>query len=253
MNRGRVTRDYQSQYPDPIAFQVGETLTLGRQDDEWPGWVWCTSTAGKSGWAPEQFIERHGEIGSARRNYTARELTVRAGELLDLYELLNGWYWARSAAGETGWVPARNISVLSLLGGNRMDSKERDIYATPYLAVRGAAEAIAFYQRAFGAVEAFRITDPDGRIGHAEIRIGNAPIFISDEYPEIDVHAPKTSGDSPVMIVLEVQNADEVFHQALLAGAVEVRPLQTAPDHSMRNGKLNDPFGHRWMILSRNV
>jgi hypothetical protein len=112
MKQGRVIEEYESQYPDPIAFQTGEALSLGRHDTEWPGWVWCTSAAGKKGWVPERMLEQVGDSGVALHNYTARELTAYAGDLLQLIELESGWYWAAKQSGETGWIPERNILVL---------------------------------------------------------------------------------------------------------------------------------------------
>ncbi len=112
MRRGRVTHAYTTQYPDPITIHAGETLALGRQDSEWPGWTWCVSPQGKSGWVPEGYIERRGEAGVALRDYTARELTVSPGDRLDLHMLESGWYWATDAAGQSGWVPERDVEVL---------------------------------------------------------------------------------------------------------------------------------------------
>jgi PhnB protein len=122
---------------------------------------------------------------------------------------------------------------------------------TPYLAIKGADKGIEFYKQAFGAIEVMRLVDPDGRISHAEIRIGGSPVMISDEYPEIGVFSPQTLGGSPVMIILETADVDILFNQAVAAGAQVVRPLQDAFDGALRNAKLNDPFGHRWMILPR--
>jgi PhnB protein len=119
---------------------------------------------------------------------------------------------------------------------------------TPYLCVKDSAAAIAFYQKAFGAVETVRFTDDEGRIGHAEIRIGEAAIFISDEFPEIGVLSPSSVGGSPVMLVLDVDDVDTLFNQAVTAGAKMDRPLADTFDGAMRNGKLIDPFGHRWML-----
>ncbi len=122
---------------------------------------------------------------------------------------------------------------------------------TPYLTCQDAARAMVFYMAAFGAVEIYRLPDADGRISHAEIQINGAPIFISDEYPEIDVLAPPTIGGSPVMVVLEVPDVDAMFAQAVAAGAVIDRPLQDGFDGELRTAKLTDPWGHRWMILTR--
>ena len=122
---------------------------------------------------------------------------------------------------------------------------------TPYLAVKDASLAMEFYRRAFEAVEIYRLNDPDGRVSHAEMRFGSWPIFISDEYPEISVFGPQTLGGSPVMLVLEVADVDKIFAQAVEAGAIVDRPLQDSFEGGLRNGKLIDPFGHRWMILTR--
>lgn len=127
------------------------------------------------------------------------------------------------------------------------------ISITPYLCVSDTDYAIDFYKRAFGAVEIMRLPDEadGGKISHAEIKIGDIPIMISDEYPEINVLSPETIGNSPVMLVLEVADADATFERAIAEGALVVRPMSDRFDGEMRNGKLDDPFGHRWMILSR--
>jgi PhnB protein len=127
-------------------------------------------------------------------------------------------------------------------------NSEYPVTVTPYLCIADTARAIAFYQAAFGATEVYRITDPDGRIGHAEIRIGGVPIYLSGEYPEIGVLSPATLGGSPVMLVLDVPDVDALFAQAVAAGATVDRPLADQFDGALRNGKLIDPFGHRWML-----
>src|SRR4030088_1858553 len=98
--------------------------------------------------------------------------------------------------------------------------------ATPYLIIKGAAEAIDFYKRAFGATELFRMPQPDGRIGHAEIKIGDSPIMLADEAPEMGHVSPKTLGGSPVSILLYVEDVDAVFKQAITAGAQEKMPVE---------------------------
>jgi PhnB protein len=120
---------------------------------------------------------------------------------------------------------------------------------TPYLCVNGAARALDFYARAFGAVETLRLDAPGGRIGHAEIRIGGAPLFLADEFPEIDVLSPQTLGGSPVTIHLTVPGVDALFERALAASATVLRPVADQ-GHGHRNGKLTDPFGHVWMLSS---
>ena len=122
------------------------------------------------------------------------------------------------------------------------------ITLTPMLSFTDAAAAISFYKEAFGAIETKRITETSGRIGHAALQIGEAILMLSDEYPEIGVLSPATIGGSPVMLLLQVPDVDAVFAQAVTAGATVDRPV--AGD-SLRNGKLIDPFGHRWMILTR--
>ena len=122
---------------------------------------------------------------------------------------------------------------------------------TPYLCTSNTAQAIEFYKEAFGAVEVFRINDGD-KISHAEIQIGGVPIMLSDEYPDT-VLSPQTIGNSPVMLVLEVPDVDATFKQAVTAGATVDRPLMDTFNGELRNGKLVDPFGHRWMILTRKA
>src|SRR5262245_24232194 len=121
---------------------------------------------------------------------------------------------------------------------------------TPYLCAKNAADAIEFYKRAFGAVETYRIPDVDGKVSHAEITIGDALIMISDEYPEINVFSPVSIGGSPVMIVLDVPDVDALFNQAVAAGATVDRPVMDRFDGALRNGKLSDPYGHRWMLTT---
>ena len=122
--------------------------------------------------------------------------------------------------------------------------------ATPYLCCNDAARAIEFYKQAFGATEAMRLSEPGGRIGHAEIRIGDAPIMLSDEYPEMDVRSPQSLGGSPVLIHLYVDDVDALASRAVAAGAKLLRPVADQ-FYGDRSGTLTDPFGHRWMIATR--
>src|SRR5262245_14102170 len=98
--------------------------------------------------------------------------------------------------------------------------------ATPYLIVNGGPAAIDFYKKAFGAVEVMRMPGPDGKIGHAEVRIGNSPIMLADEFPEMGARSPKSIGGSPVSILLYVEDVDAVFKQAVAAGAKVTRPIE---------------------------
>ncbi|SFA77101.1 PhnB protein [Collimonas sp. OK607] len=118
---------------------------------------------------------------------------------------------------------------------------------TPYLVVDGAATAIAFYQKAFNAVEVLRMEMPDKRIGHAEIKIGDSHIMLADECPEMEIRSPKTLGGAGVSIVLYVDNVNVLYPQAIAAGGTELRPLQDQ-FYGDRSGTLKDPFGHVWTI-----
>ena len=119
--------------------------------------------------------------------------------------------------------------------------------ATPYLCCRNAAEAIDFYTRAFRATEVMRLAEPGGRIGHAEIRIGDALIMISDEYPELDVHSPQALGGTPVRIHLYVEDVDALASEAVAAGAKMLIPVSDQ-FYGDRSGRLADPFGHVWIF-----
>lgn len=120
---------------------------------------------------------------------------------------------------------------------------------TPYLLIAGASDAIAYYQRAFNAQELMRIAGPDGRIGHAEIRIGDSPIMLADEHPEFDYLGPKSRGGSTSSILLYVDDVDTIFEQALAAGGTELKPLANQ-FYGDRSGTLQDPFGHVWTIAT---
>jgi len=119
---------------------------------------------------------------------------------------------------------------------------------TPYLAVRDARGASAFYAEAFGAVEELRIEEPDGRIGHITLRLGPALLFLADEHPEFEnVIGPESLGGTSVTLDLEVDDVDLAVARAVAAGATVIRP----PDHpssGVQAGKVRDPFGHVWLI-----
>ena len=117
----------------------------------------------------------------------------------------------------------------------------------PYLRVHNAAAAIDFYRRAFGATEKFRLTEPGGRIGHAEIKIGPATVMLADESPEQGIRGPRSLGGTTVSIHLHVDNVDAAFGQALNAGAAVVRPLMDQ-FYGERSGTVRDPFGHEWLL-----
>ncbi len=116
-----------------------------------------------------------------------------------------------------------------------------------YLRAESAEDAIAFYQAAFGATEKYRLVEPSGRIGHAELLFGEATIMISDAFPEYDIFAPKLDAPSTFVIHLHVDNADEMIETAVKAGARIVRDLQDQ-FYGERSGTVRDPFGYDWLI-----
>jgi PhnB protein len=120
---------------------------------------------------------------------------------------------------------------------------------TPYLIIKGAADAIEYYKKAFGATELFRMPQPDGKIGHAEIKIGDSPIMIADEFPEMNYLGPQSLGGTAVSILLYVDDVDTVFPRALSEGGTEQKPLQDQ-FYGDRSGTLKDPFGHVWTIAT---
>ena len=120
---------------------------------------------------------------------------------------------------------------------------------TPYLIIRGAAAAIDFYKKAFGATELFRFASPDGKVGHAEIKIGNSPIMLADEHPEMGYKSPQTLGGSCVSVLLYVEAVDKVFNQAVAAGGTVKEAVQDK-FYGDRSGTLADPYGHVWHIAT---
>jgi PhnB protein len=119
--------------------------------------------------------------------------------------------------------------------------------ATPYLICNGAAEAIEFYKKAFGAAEVMRMPTPNGKVAHAEIKIGDSHIMLADENPQIGAYAPKHFGGSPVSILIYVEQVDTVFQRAVSAGAKAVEQ-PTDKFYGDRTSSLTDPFGHSWYV-----
>ncbi|MBP1595771.1 MAG: Glyoxalase/bleomycin resistance protein/dioxygenase [Acidobacteria bacterium] len=118
---------------------------------------------------------------------------------------------------------------------------------TPYLIVDDAAAALDFYRRAFGGRELFRMAGPGGKIGHAEILIGDSPIMLADEHPEMGARSLKSIGGSPVSILLYVEDVDAFVERAVAAGAKLTRPIENK-FYGDRTGGLEDPFGYQWHI-----
>jgi PhnB protein len=128
---------------------------------------------------------------------------------------------------------------------------QKPIGMSPYLVVRGAAEAIDFYKRAFGAVELYRLNDPDGqRIGHAQMQIGASEFMLADEYPDFGAVSPATLGGSPITLHIDTEDADGFVAQALTEGATLQRAVKEE-FHGSRRGMVQDPFGYSWSILSK--
>ena len=121
--------------------------------------------------------------------------------------------------------------------------------ATPYICVHDGAAALDFYAKAFGATERMRMAEPSGKIGHAEIQIGEAVIMLSDEFPELGVRSPRSLGGSPAAVLLYFEDVDAVARRAVEAGGKLTRPVENQ-FYGDRSGKLEDPFGHTWWIAT---
>jgi PhnB protein len=119
----------------------------------------------------------------------------------------------------------------------------------PYLAISNGVKALEFYKQAFGATEVYKLILPDGRLGHAEIRIGDSIIMLSDEFPEYGGKSPQTLGGSPVSIHLYVEDVDAFVQRAVAAGAKEAKPVKDQ-FYGDRSGQLQDPFGHLWWVAT---
>jgi PhnB protein len=119
--------------------------------------------------------------------------------------------------------------------------------ATPYLIVDGAAKALEFYKRAFDATERMRMPGPGGKIGHAEVSIGDSVIMLADEHPEIGARGPHAYGGTPVSLHLYVPDVDATVKKAVAAGAKLVNPVADK-FYGDRMGTIEDPFGHRWHV-----
>jgi PhnB protein len=117
----------------------------------------------------------------------------------------------------------------------------------PYLRVKNAPSAIEFYKKAFNVTEKFRLTEPSGRVGHAELDFGGAIVMLSEEYPELDFLGPQSIGGTGTSIHLHVDNCDALIAQAVEVGATLIRPASDA-FYGERSGTVRDPFGHEWMI-----
>ena len=120
---------------------------------------------------------------------------------------------------------------------------------TAYLIVKEAASALEFYKQAFGATEIMRLDGPGGSIAHAEFRIGDSPVMMAGEHPQMGALSPESVGGTPVTMCVYTEDVDAVFQQALDAGAEQIRPVQDQ-FYGDRSGTLKDPFGHQWTIAT---
>jgi PhnB protein len=114
--------------------------------------------------------------------------------------------------------------------------------------VKGAGKAIDYYKQVFGATELFRM-EHEGKVGHAEIKIGDSPIMLADEHPEMGALSPATVGGNPMSLMIYVDDADKMFNAAIAAGGTEMKPLQDQ-FYGDRSGTLKDPFGHVWTVAT---
>ena len=119
----------------------------------------------------------------------------------------------------------------------------------PYLAIDGAGDAIEFYTNVFGARERMRMPAPEGKVGHAELELGDSLIMLADEFPDMGNRSPKSIGGSPVTIAIYVEDVDSVFERAIQEGATSLRPVENQ-FYGDRTGQLEDPFGHRWSVAT---
>lgn len=119
----------------------------------------------------------------------------------------------------------------------------------PYLHVKGAAQAIEFYRKVFGATEILRMPQPDGRLGHAEVRIGDSVLMLADEFPERGIHGPAHYGGAPMTLMLYMENCDAVYKRALAEGAKSLRE-PADQFYGDRMAGVVDPFGFQWYIAT---
>ncbi len=118
---------------------------------------------------------------------------------------------------------------------------------TPYLIISGAAKAIEFYQKALGATLIMRMDGPDGKVGHAEMRVGDSVFMLADEHPQMGFRSPKSLGGAGMSLMIYLENVDAAFARAIKEGGKELRPVVNQ-FYGDRSGTLEDPFGHVWTL-----
>ena len=120
---------------------------------------------------------------------------------------------------------------------------------TPYLIIDGASDAIDFYTKVLGAQERMRMPGPAGKLGHAELQLGNSVIMLADEFPDMGAAGPKSVGGTPVTLHVYVEDVDSVFDNAVASGAKEIQAVENK-FYGDRSGQFEDPFGHQWNVAS---
>lgn len=218
---------------------LGWTFSEGRAADGW-NLQGATPPGGLHGGAEGEVMAYFGvdDLGAALA-------AVRAGggEAGEPQETADGGY---AACRDDQGTP---FSLFTFTGGGHAEPAV-GVTVTPYLAVDDARAALAFYERAFGAVATTEpIVMDDGRVGHVEFDVGGAAFMLADAHPEIGAPSPAALGGTSVSLTLEVGDPDAVVDRAVAAGATLARPLADS-DHG-RNGVVVDPFGHRWLVHGR--
>lgn len=135
------------------------------------------------------------------------------------------------------------------MAGNVKPIPEGYHSVTPYLYIKGAASALEFYKKAFGAIEKFRMPMNDGRIGHAEIQIGDSIVMLADEHPEMGVRGPQSIGGTSAGFMIYIEDVDAVARRFVAAGGKVKRPIKDQ-FYGDRSGTFEDPFGHTWTIAT---
>ena len=120
---------------------------------------------------------------------------------------------------------------------------------TAYLHIDGASDAIEFYKKIFGATERMRMPGPDGKVGHAELQIGDSVVMMADAFPDMGALDPKKLGGTPVSLTVYVEDVDKTFKAAIKAGSTEHQPVEDK-FYGDRSGTFDDPWGHRWSVMT---
>jgi PhnB protein len=179
--------------------------------------------------------ELGGLIAGVTLRCTPRRNTRRAARCIETGEFYNGA------------LPVSTTCKETIMATKPIPDGYHSI--TPYLIVNGAAKAIDFYKHAFGAVELMRMPRPDGKIGHAEIKIGDSAIMLADEHLEMGFRSPQSLGGAAVSLMVYVERVDDVFGRAVAGGAKQLQPIKDQ-FYGDRSGTLQDPFGHTWTVAT---